>query len=583
MSKSVKEILELKQHLLSKYSNRNEVYRKLRSYYDAEYWKGTEVQGIKLIYNLLAAAVDRYTDFMIQPPDWRVLPAGTSMDLIKAADKQEKLLYTQYDLNEIPIVQSWMANLQALLGFYALEIRPNPDGKEKLIQLDVPVPEYVLPLPKSDNVWDIEACIILGDQYTSKSEQFQPDIKAGDRIVQANIVKYYDKNELVIIRDGKEEKRIVHEFGFLPVVFGQNRVKPHYIEGIGDLEQAAGLQKYFNDLMSWNADIIEYMANPIQIIKGYTGDKLPTGAGAQWHLGKDMDANFLLWPGSPPDIERMMVLVQRAIEDLTFLGDATFGRNIPSGTSGSAVKSLLSGIQAAFLRKQVTMGTLYRKANEVIFRIIEKYWYDKEFTVRGTKRGSTYITTMKGKEIAGNYRTQIIWPPGILDQPSRVDLELTKLNAKVQSRRTTMENINIISPTDELELIRGEIEEELAQQSFANNPGLALGIDKNKVGQYQNVSNELGRGAVDGADAGDTPTLIRFVASIQKIKGEVYLDTNSTKPTLVLTEMKDKSTILNKLPDRLKGKDKLDFRQFVDGQDEELQPIIEREDEAATV
>ena len=474
-----------------------------------------------------------------------------------------------------------MANLQALLGFYALEIRPNPGNSEKLIQLDVPVPEYVLPMPKSDNIWDIESCIILGDQYGgNKTNQYQPDIKAGERIVQANIIKYYDKNELVILQDGKEVQRIEHDFGFLPVVFGQNRVKPHYLEGIGDLEQASGLQQYLNELMSWNADIIEYMANPIQVIKGYTGDKLPTGPGAQWQLGKDMDASFLLWPGSPPDVERMLSTVQRAIEDLTFLGDATFGRNIPSGTSGSAVKSLLSGIQAAFLRKQVTMGTMYKKANEVIFRIIEKYWANKEFTLRGTKRGTTYIETMTGKEIAGNYRTQVIWAPGILDQSSRVDLEITKLNAKLQSRRTAMENVGIISPNDELELIRNEIEEELAMQNAAQGGGLPPGIDKSKMAQFNQVANNLDSKSF-GAQQNDAPAIIQALQNIPKIKGEVFIDTTGSKLTLVLTEMKDKATILNRLPARIRGKDKLEFRPYDENKDGELQQVagVEQQDQ----
>jgi hypothetical protein len=326
--------------------------------------------------------------------------------------------------------------------------------------------------------------------------------------------------------------------------------------------------------MSRHADFIDYLADPIQIITGYTGDKLPSGPGAQWHLGKDMEAHFLTWPGSPPDVERMLGRVQQQIEDLLNLG-STFGREIPSGTSGSAVKSLLSGIQATFLRKQVTMGTVYRKANEVIFRIIEKYHANTQILIRGTRRGNMFVEEMKGSEIAGNYRTQIVWPPGVLDQPSRVDLEINKMNNKVQSRQTTMENIGIMSPKDELDLIRVEIEEEIAQQALKENPGAAVGIDKSKQAEFNNVSEGLQ--AKDFGDSGsDVSTLLQFVASIPKIRGDIHAEVKGNNVTLVLTDMKDKSTILNRLPARFKGKEKLSFREFVKGQDEELPVVIEQ-------
>lgn len=577
MSVSISQIQSLKETLLRKYDLRNQAYSKLREYYNAEYWKGTEVQGIKLIYNLLAAAVDRYTDYMIQPPDWRVIPAGTTKAALDMADKQEKLLYMQYDLNDIAIVQGWLAHLQSMLGFPCLEIRPNPGSKEKLVTLDVPVPEFVLPMPKSDNIWDMESVIILSDSYSANSEQFKPDIRHDQRISQTNVIKYYDKNELVVVENGKETNRIVHNFGFIPVVFSQNKVKPHYVEGVGDLEQAAGLQKYFNDLLSWQADIIEYSANPIQLLFGYTGDKLPNGPGVQWQLGQGMDARFLTWPGQPPDVERMMGRIQQAIEDLTITTNS-FGREVPSGTSGSAVKSLMSGLQASFVRKQLMMGVLYKKANEIIFRIIEKYFKEKEIVLRGTKKGDIFYETMKGGDIAGNYRTQIIWPPGILDQAGRTDLELAKMNAGVQSRRTTMENIGTISPKDELDLISNEKEEDMAHEMMKSNPSAMLGISPKASKEYQGVSEGLQ--AQDFGGQSDIPTLIQFVASIPRIKGDVYIDTAGGKTTLVLTDNRDKATILNRLPARFKGKDKLFFRPYNEASDEGLQVIVESPEDA---
>ena len=116
---SDKEILELKSYLLRKNTDRNFTYQQLRQYYNAEYFKGTEVQGMRLIYNLMSAAVDRYTDFMIQTPEFRILPMGVSSDALDQADLLEKLLASQYQLNDFSILQGWASNLQAMLGMFA--------------------------------------------------------------------------------------------------------------------------------------------------------------------------------------------------------------------------------------------------------------------------------------------------------------------------------------------------------------------------------------------------------------------------------------------------------------------------------
>lgn len=576
---SEKNIMEMRQFLLRKYTKRNETYQALRKYYNGDYHSGSEVQGIRLTYNLLADAVDRYTDFMIQPPDWRVIPMGTTKPELEQADKEEKFLYSQYGQNNISIIQGWVANLQAMLGMFAIEARPVFDNPSKVVQLDIPVPDYVLPLPKSDDIMDLEAVIILGDVYSLGGEQFQPDYRPDQKIQQTNVTKYYDKKMIMVLKDGKEVWRVEHNFGFIPLVIGQNRIKPHYIEGTSDMDRGAGLQKYMNDLLGWQADIIEYAANPITIIKGYSGDSLPVGPRAQWHLGKDMDASFLTWPGQAPTVENMLHRVQTGIEDSTLLGEPLNNRNIPSGTSNSAVRSLLSGVQAAFLRKQVMLGVAYTRMNEIILRMTEHYFKDKEIIVRGTKKNNTFVTKMKGSEIGGNYLSQAIFPPGILDQASRIDIEISKMNARIQSRYTTMENTGVQSPKDELELIRIEQEEELERELVRQGGAPPAGMDKQSAGEMESAARQLERMG-SGSPSNQEPALIQSVQKMPKIKGDIlYGGKEGNSFVLVLSDMKDKATIVNRLPSQFKGKVK--FRELDERADAELTPIIEQEEELA--
>ena len=575
-AENVKQIIEMKEYLLRKFSKRNETFQALREMYNSEEWNGTEVQGIKLIYNLCAAAVDRYTDFLIQPPDWQVIPAGTEKKDLDLADRMEKFLYMQYELNDIEIAQAWMANNQSMLGMFAVEVLPEFKSKERIVKIQVPIPEYVYPLPKSDNILDLDAVIILSDSYSyyENPEHFQPDTRHDQKIRSANTIKYYDANKIVVVKDNQETLRIQHDFGFIPVIIGQNRVRPHVIEGVSDLEQAAGLQRYLNDLLSWNADIMEYHANPMTIFKGVAEIPKETGPGARAALPTGASAEFLLWPGQAPTVENMINRIQQAIEDLTFLGDPLFARNIPSGTSGSAVRSLLSGIQAAFLRKQMTMGVVYKKLNEVILRIAEKEFAGQELLIRGTKKNNNFITKLKGSEIGGNYRTRVIWPPSILDQPTRIDLELTKMNSRVQSKYTTMENIGIQSPQDEQKIIDQEQEIELEREITKANPGLPLGLDRQKQAEIEQASRGLDQmGAQSGGS--EEQMLIQAIASTQKIRGDVLFGgREGNNFVIILTDPKDKSTILNRVPQKFKGRIK--FKTFDENTDSELPVIVEQ-------
>jgi len=577
------QIIEARRFLEGKFTQRDAIYRQLRKLYSADYWSGSQVTGIKLVYNLIASVVDRYTDFMSLPPDWQVLPHDVTREATLEADKQEKILYSQWELNNILVLQQWQGHLQSLLGFFGFMVLPNPGNKEKYVRIEPLIPEFVLPMPKSDNIHDLDFVIVKGYDYTKRRELFEPQLRHDQKKDTINSIQYFDKDKIITLENGEEVSRITHNFGFIPVVLGQNRVKPHAIEGVSDIEQSVGLNQYLNELISWQADIIEYAANPITIIKGLIGDKtLPTGPGAQWDLPRDSDASFLTWPGSPPTVETMINRVVQAIQDMTNINEPLFGRDVPSGTSGAAVKSFLSGIQAAMLRKQVTMGDAYVRVNEIIFKIMERMFSDKDIVARGTKKGTMFVIKIKGKEINGNYRNKAIWPAGVLDLGSRINQEITKLNNKLQSRFTSMENIGILSPLDEMKRIKEDDEEELQRQIRLANPS---GLPAGQSGELASAQDQLARFAgpeEQGGGGNDVQELAQVVRDIPKIKGAVFFGgQEGDKFTLVLTTMSDKSTIVNKLPEKFKGK--ITFRKHNPSADTDLQAIVDNEESADAV
>lgn len=574
---SVSEILEARRFLQGKYSTRDNAYSKLRALYNADYFSGkSHIQGVKLVYNLLANVVDRYTDFMSQPPDWRVIPFDVTPDATIMADKQEKFLYGQWDLNNILTIQQWQAHLQALLGSFGFSIHPNFDasGKlarpEKYVKINVLTPDYVYPMPKSDNIRDLEFVIVDGYDYMTAREQYNPNLRPGTKRDFTNEHIYYDEEKIIFIKDNKIKNEIVHNFGFIPVVIGQNRVKPHYVEGVGDLDQSVGLAEFMNELLSWQAEIAEYEAAPTTIVKGWSSDQKFIKGGTNF-MGPEGDAKFLTWPGNAPSFENLLTRVIGFIQDQTHLSPAILGKDIPSGTSGSAVQSLLSGIQATMLRKQITLGDVYAQTNEIIFRIVEKIFGNQEIVVRGTRRGNVFVEKFMGKDINGNYRNQVIWPPGILDQPSRVNLEVVKLQNGLQSRYTTMEKIGIDSPVDEVRRIEAEQIQAIQRQQALEQGNSPLNKDfatmANALAKDQELTPQGGNGSTE---------LVQVIKSIPKLKGDVFFaGRTGDKLSVVLTDMTDKATIVNRLPPGLKGR--LVFRKYNESTDSDLQPIVEQE------
>ena len=572
------EILEARTFLRGKYTTRDGAYAKLRALYNADYFSGkSHIQGVKLVYNLLANVVDRYTDFMSQPPDWRVIPVDTTEEALIMADKQEKFLYSQWELNNIQMAQQWQAHLQALLGSFGFSVMPNFNdqgkivNKEHIVRINVLTPDYTYAMPKSDNIRDLDFVIVDAYDYRLGKDQYNPTLPVSQKRDFANTHIYYDENVIKVIEKGEIKNEIGHEFGFLPIVLGQNRVKPHCVEGVGDLDQSVGLMEYTNELLSWLADMIEYHANPITIIKGYTADsKLP--ANGRWFLGPDGDAKFLQWQGPTPAVENMINRMVSFIQDQTHLSPAILGNDIPSGTSGSAVQTLLSGIQATMLRKQVTLGDVYNKTNEVIFKIVEKIFSNKEIVIRGTRRGNVFVERFQGSEINGNYRNQVVWPPGILDQSSRIGLEIQKLSSGLQSRYTTMEKIGIDSPIDEMKRIEAEEMRALEKEMMRNGGNNPLGQD------FKSMASNLSKSQVlqPQGSGGGLVTLQQAIRDIPKLKGDaLYGGKDGQTFVVVLTEMSDKATIVNRLPPELKGKIK--FRKFDEQSDANLPVIVEQQ------
>jgi hypothetical protein len=470
----------LQQHsFLSRYFGpRNKEYKVLRDIFRGDFAAAQEAKvlpgifndRIEIFYNLINAIVRRQMDSMSQPPRVECLPRGIEEADQRLADGKTKLLDRVYKENRMSVRLLHAAFYQALLDKAVLHAKPDPSMPSG-VAIDVAIPESYMPMPAGSD-WMCHPFIIYGyksfdplDVKTTKLGidngvmQFEHNVGFHDTVI------YWDAKWYVEVKDGVEQLRIRHDFGSMPWHLAHNIPIPHQFRGQGDGDQSVGLNAYLNRLISNEAQIIDYAANPIVVFRNVPdGTALPFQPRAKWFLGREGQAQFLQWGGTPPAVEAQRLWTQQAVEDLSGVNSAAFGRDLPSGISGTAQRSLLSGYNSRIGTKQTLLGDALQGLNESILMIQEKLYGGKEYEVLGEDRvGGKFGMKVKPKDFGGWYENVVIFEP--FDPTTRFFQELEKMDRKIQSRHTTRRNLGVRNPAEEMERIRLEQQEDLANEN----------------------------------------------------------------------------------------------------------------------
>lgn len=503
-------ILSTHKHVSTMFSPRNSEYQILRKVFDGDFMGASQVKAlgdsqfqerVKLIYNICNATVRRYMDQLSAPPRIEAVPRGWEPKDLEIADKQTKFLEYVYEANGFDKLLMQAGFYQSLLDNAVWHVRPNPDGVCK-IKLELGVPDFYYPIVQSDDWNDVRGVIYAFRKFDAGAWQQKPLRAPIDgELAQAGsdvVVEWWDAKYCIRFEGGKKVGTIQHDLGIIPWHKADNIPIPHRFRGQGDVDQAIGLNEYLNMLMSDMADMINYAANPIAVVRGTKvgGVNLPFAPRAVWELERDAQVGFLQWTGAPPSVEAQLIRSIQAIEDTTGVSSPAFGREIPSGTSGSAVRSLMAGFNTRLGTKQTLMGGALVRANTSICAMAERLFPNWEIPVIGElqtdedpegtaalaqldaeadapkrkprKKGSKVQYVVKPKEFDGWYKTRMIFPP--TDPTASYFQEMDKFAKGIQSKETTMRNMGITNIYDEQERIRTE---RLEEAEHANNMGLA--------------------------------------------------------------------------------------------------------------
>jgi hypothetical protein len=475
--------------LSTTFAERNGEYSVLRRVFDGDYASmsesktktGTPFQDrIKLLYNVSNASVRRYMDQMSSPPRIEAVPEGFEMADIEACDKKTKFLEYIYHCNNMGVKLMQMAFYQSLLDNAVINIRPAPHLPHK-IRIELGVPDFYYPITRGDD-WSNPVGVIYAFRTFKGSSWVRDPMRFNSSNQEFDVnIEYWDHNWYTRI-EPERTFSIHHGLGEIPWFQIQNLPIPHRFRGQGDVDQVVGMNEYLNMLMSAMGDMIAYAAAPIAVVRGTKvgGVNLPYEPRAVWELERDAQVGFLQWSGTPPAVEAQILRTLQAIEDLTGVSSPAFGREIPSGISGNAVRSLLAGFNTRLGTKQQMLGEALVRANECILKMAEMMFPNEEFRVIGENSsagkdlGRRKFYSVKPKEFGGWYKNRVLFSP--LDPAATYFQEVDKFSKGLQSKFTTMKNLGVSNVWDELERMRFEKQEEASHE---NNMGLA------KQGKFQ--------------------------------------------------------------------------------------------------
>jgi hypothetical protein len=466
------------QYLRTLYSPRNGEYQVLRRCFDGSFISTQESNArpdglfndrMRMVYNMTNASVRRYMDSLSAPPRVEAQPRGVEEADIELADDKSRVLEQIYQENKMPVLLIMAAYYQSLLDSAIFYARPCPE-MECGIKIELAVPDNFMPMPMGDDWLDAPYLIYQFRSVGGDDIQIDP-LTSRPTAVFNNTTLYWDKSNYVEVKDGREQLSITHKWGRMPWRRAHNIPIPHRYRGQGDVDQAIGLNSYINMLMSDFADMINYAANPITIVRGSKAGaaNLNFGPRAIWELERDGQAGFLQWSGAPPTAEAQILRSIQAFEDMTGVSSPAFGREIPSGTSGQAVRSLLAGFNTRLGTKQQLLGEALADLNTDILLMLEREFPDKEYAIIGEDNSGKKVgRTVKPKMFKGFYKNLVTFDP--IDPTARFFQEVEKRKEGLQSRYTTMKNLGIKNVSEELDRIR---KEKIEDASHENNMGLA--------------------------------------------------------------------------------------------------------------
>lgn len=548
----------IKKELEMEYNSRHSDLRKLRDFWHGRYWEkwgasdrsalaslfrdiprgpNRNAPDFRVVHNIIQEVCVKYQAFLSPLPMIRVyVDPPESSTRKKQANKKERYLYSLWgqrplSMKDVLNRMAWYLPLMGdcFLGAY-------PDIENNTIRPVIRSPECAYPIQSWDGSMLDQVLFAWQTTKQKAARQFpeyNPDALTGNplgRIVpgrkkndKVEIIEYSDANEFARWVDGQKVAGVEHNFGFnlfdqIPFIFVPDEPFNH-----GAVEQAINLNEAENVLRSLllQAVIENVFPRYVLIDPSKAPEELDMSAGAVWGVQSGGDVKTLAPPLQALPIQQgFMQENERVIKQATAMPDAQFG-SFPGGSthiSGKAINEMQGAGTGSTIEmvQGLGIGSGMVSWNEKALVIGRTYFKDDTINVSGYETGAAFdivpkkfSTNMKGKELVGTCRNDVVFSPAI-DLHNKLIMNLQAMGANLVSREHARNQMGIPDSEAMDEEILGEriqdivlmaIETELTQ---APTPEAAVSAEQKGLGYLAGNAPAAPPGGIP-APSGATP------------------------------------------------------------------------------
>lgn len=281
---------------------------------------------------------------------------------------------------------------------------------------------------------DAESARAMYGIAAPKTARARAGSRAGAAPPGIEIIEVWTAAAFELWADGNRIDARDNPYGFIPFVIYPNLRQPKQFWGASDLPPIEEPLRELNRALTQLSMILELSGNPIAVLENVSeSSDIAVTPGAVWEIPERARAYLLdLLQGGGVKLHADYVdLLYRALHDLGESPRTAFGDN-RQGLSGVALNVELDPLLKKVARKRLIRGAAFRRRNEMILRILERF----------AEPRASYAP----------YRTRIVWGSVLpLDRSRLVADERALVASGIHSRRRAADELGVEDPEGEFQ------------------------------------------------------------------------------------------------------------------------------------
>jgi hypothetical protein len=424
------DVLPLPQLIARMDADRLRRYREALDFYHGRQWTGApRRRERRLTFNYARAFVDKTTSYLMTGLDFAVDPLADSDEARALAARTEAALRRVWEDNNLDQLDFETELDAAILGDAAFKV--TWDAEAGRVRVTAPDVQGLFAWWRGDDpgrVWRVASRYQLTPEEVEALFGLTPARRGRGGL--CTVIEGWTDAALEIWLDDRLVERRPNPYGLIPFVLYANLREAKAFWGVSDLAAIMEPARELNRALSQLSLILELSGNPIAVLENVTDSTdIAVAPGAVWEIPPDARAYLLdLLQGGGVRLHVDYVdLLYRTLHDLGETPRTAFGEN-RQGLSGVALNTELDPLLKKVQRKRLIRSAAYRRRNELILRLLERF------------TGERYAP----------YRTRMVWGTVLPQDRSRqVADERALVAAGIHSRRRAADTLGVEDPDAE--------------------------------------------------------------------------------------------------------------------------------------